>query len=130
MWSSKFFWKFLLASAGLNSLILILFSSLLIGYSDRLLVEQSNNRLESAIAFLGLELQQEIETQEKKQLQQEVRFWSKKFELRITALNAEGQVIADSFYHDPAQFGDAENHKDRVGIAARKSQRWLLTRVS
>ncbi len=63
MWSSKFFWKFLLASAGLNSLILILFSSLLIGYSDRLLVEQSNNRLESAIAFLGLELQKEIETQ-------------------------------------------------------------------
>ena len=116
MWSSKFFWKFLLASAGLNSLILILFSSLLIGYSDRLLVEQSNNRLESAIAFLGLELQKEIETQEKKQLQQEVRFWSKKLELRITALNAEGQVIADSFYHDPAQFGDTENHKDRVEI--------------
>ena len=116
MWSSQFFWKFLLASAGLNSLIIILFSSILISYSEKLLVEKSNNRLESAIAFLGLEFQREIESQEKKYLQEEVRSWSKKLNLRITVLNPKGQVIADSFYHDPAQFGDAENHKDRIEI--------------
>jgi len=116
MWSSQFFWKFLLASAGINCLVIIIFSSFLMRYSEKLLVEESNNRLGSAIAFLGLDLDKKLETQDKKQLQRAVRSWSDKLDLRITVLAPNGEVIADSFFHDPAQFRDTENHKDRVEI--------------
>ena len=116
MWSSQFFWKFLLATTGLSLLAIVLLTSLLIRSSERLLIEESNNRLESVAILLSTDFNDRMSTEEVGGVQKRFRSIAREMGLRITLLSADGHVVADSFYEHTDQLKGAETQKDRLEI--------------
>ena len=116
MWSSQFFWKFLLTTAGLNLLAVITFAAMFIRASDRALTEENDNRLQSSAILLRTALRSKINDDDPSQVQDIVRSVGKELGLRITLLTSDGSVLADSFYAQAAAIKDAENQKERLEI--------------
>ncbi|OUT64126.1 MAG: hypothetical protein CBB70_12710 [Planctomycetaceae bacterium TMED10] len=116
MWSSQFFWKFLLTTAGLNLLAVITFAAMFIRASDRALTEENDNRLQSSAILLRTALRSKINDDDPSQVQDIVRSLGKELGLRITLLTSDGSVLADSFYAQAAAIKDAENQKERLEI--------------
>ena len=98
MWSSQFFWKFLLITAGLNLLGVITFATMFIRNSDRMLTEEHDQRLQSAAILLQSGLAEQIDSDHSIDIQKTVSVLGKELGLRITLLDPGGTLLADSFY--------------------------------
>ena len=116
MWSSQFFWKFLLITAGLNLLGVITFATMFIRNSDRVLTEEHDQRLHSAAILLRSGLAEQIDSDHPIDIQKTVSVLGKELGLRITLLDPGGTLLADSFYSPGDYTRAAENQKERLEI--------------
>ena len=116
MWSSQFFWKFLLITAGLNLLGVITFATMFIRNSDRMLTEEHDERLQSAAILLQSGLAEQIDSDHPTDLQKKVRSIGQELGLRITLLGRDGALLADSYHTPGDNIGAAENQKERLEI--------------
>ena len=112
MWSSQFFWKFLLITAGLNLLGVITFATVFIRNSDRVLTEEHDQRLQSAALLLRSGLAEQIDSDHPTDIQKTVSSLGQELGLRITLLDPDGTLLADSFYPPGDNTRAAENQKE------------------
>jgi len=116
MWSSQFFWKFLLITAGLNLLGVITFATMFIRNSDRMLTEEHDERLQSAAILLQSGLAEQIDSDHPTDIEKKVGSLGRELGLRITLLDRDGALLADSYYTPGDNIGAAENQKERLEI--------------
>ena len=116
MWSSQFFWKFLLITAGLNLLGVITFATMFIRNSDRMLSEEHDQRLQSAAILLQSGLAEQIDSDHPTDIEKKVGSLGQELGLRITLLDRDGALLADSYYNPGDNIGAAENQKERLEI--------------
>ncbi len=116
MWSSQFFWKFLLITAGLNLLGVITFATMFIRDSDRVLTEEHDQRLQSSAILLRSGLAEQIDSDHPIDIQKTVISVGQELGLRITLLDPDGTLLADSFYPPGDNTRAAENQKERLEI--------------
>ena len=116
MLSSQFFWKFLLVTAGVNLLGVITFATMFIRNSDRMLTEEHDQRLQSAAILLQSGLAEQIDSDHPTDIEKKVRSLGQELGLRITLLDPDGALLADSYYAPGDNIGAAENQKERLEI--------------
>ena len=116
MLSSQFFWKFLLVTAGVNLLGVITFATMFIRNSDRMLTDEHDQRLHSAAILLQSGLAEQIDSDHPTDIEKKVRSLGQELGLRITLLDPDGALLADSYYAPGDNIGAAENQKERLEI--------------
>ncbi|MEX2092159.1 MAG: ATP-binding protein [Pirellulales bacterium] len=116
MLSSRVFWKLLLASAGLNLAAAIVFGAIVSRWQADELVEQIDVRLRSAALLVGDDLAEPIAAGRSAALQERVRLLAQKTGIRLTLIDLEGNVLADSAQADLAGVAAMQSHDDRPEV--------------
>lgn len=119
MWSSRFFWKIFLVTAGLNLSLAVAFHFFLVAREREIIEEQVVHRLHDSAMLLrervaGMDLQQRPHG-----AQQLIRRLAGQTGTRMTVIRADGVVVADS-QDDPARM---ENHRDRPELLEARANR-------
>lgn len=116
MYSSRLFWKLLLASAGLSLVALVSFGLILSDQLQDQLVQQVDRRLRDSAELLRGELTEQVQLSPKEATQQRVRRLSKETQTRYTLIAADGTVLADSDASSADVVKMMDNHRDRPEV--------------
>src|SRR5262249_5351810 len=116
MLSSRIFWKLLLSCAGLNLAAAVIFGTIVSAWQKNQLIDQVNQRLSNAALLVRGQLAEKIAANSGQELQQTVRELGQEIGLRVTLLNLDGTVLADSEMASMADVGKMDNHRDRPEI--------------
>src|SRR5262245_41860675 len=104
MWSSRLFWKLFIAYGALYLLFAALFPIVFANQERNLLTEKVRMRLQSDAVYLTSLIDQLPENQPRETLQSLVTQLARKTQTRVTIVNREGIVQADS-HEDPHLMG-------------------------
>src|SRR5688500_4735807 len=121
LWSSRLFWKLLLACAGLNILAAVVVGLILSDWFQRQIVDQVDHRLRNAALLVRDELSPQVLTGRSEKLQQLVRRLGQDTGTRFTLVALDGTVLADSEFATLAEVANMDNHRDRPEIAAART---------
>lgn len=110
MWHSRLFWKLFLVAAGVNLALALAFSTTLSAWQEDTLRQQIDDQLHGIATMLQGETERMLHSDVKEELQQLVQERAEKIGVRMTIIQTDGLVLADS-KKDPLQM---ENHSDRV----------------
>ncbi|QDT99720.1 HAMP domain-containing sensor histidine kinase [Gimesia aquarii] len=116
MWSSRLFWKLFLVYAGLNIASAIVFALIVSGRQQTQVDEQVRQRLHDSAVIMGSSLEGVFQQGPTESLQKKVKKLGKKTGTRLTLIDMDGVVIADSDQDTLKLVQDMENHKNRVEI--------------
>lgn len=116
MWSSRLFWKLFLVYAGLNIASAIVFVLIVSGRQQTQVVEQVRQRLHDSAVIMGSSLDGVFKQGPTESLQKKVKKLGKETGTRLTLINMDGVVIADSDQDTLKLVRDMENHKNRVEV--------------
>jgi two-component system phosphate regulon sensor histidine kinase PhoR len=121
LWSSRLFWKLLLACAGLNIMAAVVVGLILSDWFQRQIIEQVDHRLRIAALLVRDELAPQILKGRSEKLQQLVRKFGQDTGTRFTVVALDGTVLADSEFEKLAEVAEMDNHRDRPEIAAART---------
>lgn len=116
MWSSRLFWKLFLVYAGLNIASAIVFVLIVSGRQQTQIDEQVRQRLHDSAVIMGSSLDGVFQLGPTESLQKKVKKLGKETGTRLTLIDMDGLVIADSDRDSLELVRDMENHKNRVEI--------------
>ncbi|QDU08520.1 two-component system histidine kinase PnpS [Gimesia aquarii] len=116
MWSSRLFWKLFLVYAGLNIASAIVFALIVSGRQQTQVDEQVRQRLHDSAVIMGSSLEGVFQQGPTESLQKKVKKLGKETGTRLTLIDMDGVVIADSDQDTLKLVQDMENHKNRVEI--------------
>jgi two-component system phosphate regulon sensor histidine kinase PhoR len=122
LWSSRLFWKLLLACAGLNLLVAGVIGLILSDWSQRQISEQVDHRLRNAALLVRDELSEQVPAGRSEKLQRLVRRLGQDSGTRFTLVALDGTVLADSEFATLAEVAQMDNHRDRPEIAAARAR--------
>ena len=113
MLSSRLFWKLFLAYAGLIVLTVGSSVAIVAGWQDDQLVHRVTIRLNNAAILLRSQYSDSLNLDSNDQTQQSIRALGQEIETRITLVDAEGKVLADSQQPTLEEVSGMENHLAR-----------------
>ena len=113
MWSSQIFWKLFIASAVLVILAVAACMAIVSGWQEEQFVEQARHRLRDAALVVREDLGSNFVTGDRQQLQKKLRRIGSSTDIRLTAVDAEGNVLADSERESLSSVDAMENHLAR-----------------
>ncbi|WP_298862554.1 ATP-binding protein [uncultured Gimesia sp.] len=116
MWSSRLFWKLFLVYAGLNIASAIVFVLIVSGRQQSQVVEQVQQRLHDSAVIMRSSLDDVFQQGLTEHLQEKVKKLGALTGTRLTLIDMDGIVIADSDQATLEMVGGMENHKNRVEI--------------
>jgi two-component system phosphate regulon sensor histidine kinase PhoR len=116
MWSSRLFWKLFLVYAGLNIASAIVFVLIVSGRQQDQVEEQIKQRLHDSAIIMRSSLDGIFEQGLSEQLQEKVKKLGEKTGTRLTLIDMDGLVIADSDQETLKLVREMENHKNRVEV--------------
>ncbi len=114
MWSSRLFWKLFLSFSAVSLLTIALLLGILSARQQRNAVARQRQRLAEAAERLEAELTDELADGNRQALQQHVVRCSRLLGLRITVVNTDGTVLAESTCRSLREVAELENHRDRI----------------
>ncbi|WP_339728849.1 ATP-binding protein [uncultured Gimesia sp.] len=116
MWSSRLFWKLFLVYAGLNIASAIVFVLIVSGRQQEQVVEQVQQRLHDSAVIMQSSLDGIFEQGLTERLQEKVKKLGKQTGTRLTLIDLDGLVIADSDQDSLELVREMENHENRVEV--------------
>lgn len=122
MWSSRLFWKLFGFYTILNFLATIIFVVIVSAWQEEQLVEQIKHRLEDSAALVRSDVLRFSDHEASERLQTRVRELGRVIQTRITLIDMDGDVLADSTQSTLAQVSKMENHKDRLELVLAASE--------
>ena len=122
MWSSRLFWK-LFGSYGFLSVgITVLFVTLVSQWQQEQIVNQIKIRLHDAAVLVESEILDGLVLERTESLQTQLLRLRQKLDTRITLVNFDGIVIADSDRVSVSEVRQMENHSERPELRAARLQ--------
>ncbi len=116
MWSSRLFWKLFLVYAGLNIASAIVFVLIVSGRQQTQIVEQVQQRLHDSAVIMRSNLDDTFQQGFSEEFQKKVKKLGAETGTRLTLIDMDGTVIADSDQDSLELVRAMENHKNRVEI--------------
>ncbi|QDU48246.1 two-component system histidine kinase PnpS [Gimesia panareensis] len=116
MWSSRLFWKLFLVYAGLNIASAIVFVLIVSGRQRTQVVDQVQQRLHDSAVIMRSSVEGVFEQGFSEALQVKVEKLGTETGTRITLIDMDGVVIADSDQSSLQLVREMENHKNRVEV--------------
>lgn len=116
MWSSRLFWKLFLVYAGLNIASAIVFVLIVSGRQQTQIVEQVQQRLHDSAVIMRSSLDDTFQQGFSEELQKKIRNLGAETGTRLTLIDMDGTVIADSDQDSLELVRAMENHKNRVEV--------------
>lgn len=116
MWSSRLFWKLFLVYAGLNIASAIVFVLIVSGRQRTQVVDQVQQRLHDSAVIMRSSMEGVFEQGFSEALQVKVEKLGTETGTRITLIDMDGVVIADSDQTSLQLVREMENHKNRVEV--------------
>ncbi|KAA0138318.1 two-component system histidine kinase PnpS [Gimesia chilikensis] len=116
MWSSRLFWKLFLVYAGLNIASAIVFVLIVSGRQKTQVEDQVQQRLHDSAVIMRSSMEGVFDRGFSEQLQIKVEKLGAETGTRITLIDMDGVVIADSDQSSLQLVRDMENHKNRVEV--------------
>lgn len=116
MWSSRLFWKLFLVYAGLNIVSAIVFGLIVSGRQKTQVNEQVRQRLHDSAIIMRSSLDGVFQEGPTENLQNKVTLLGEQTGTRLTLIDMDGVVIADSDQATLNMVRDMENHKNRVEV--------------
>ena len=122
MWSSRLFWK-LFGSYGFLSVgTTILFVTVVSQWQQEQIVNQIKIRLHDAAVLVASDILDELVLERAESLQTQLLRLRQKLDTRITLVNLDGIVIADSDRVSVSDVLQMENHRERPELRAARLQ--------
>jgi len=122
MWSSRLFWK-LFGSYGFLSVgTTILFVTVVSQWQQEQIVNQIKIRLHDAAVLVESDILDELVLERAESLQTQLLRLRQKLDIRITLVNLDGIVIADSDRVSVSEVLQMENHRERPELRAARLQ--------
>ena len=122
MWSSRLFWK-LFGSYGFLSVgTTILFVTVVSQWQQEQIVNQIKIRLHDAAVLVASDILDELVLERAESLQTQLLRLRQKLDTRITLVNLDGIVIADSDRVSVSDVLQMENHRERPELRAARRQ--------
>jgi two-component system phosphate regulon sensor histidine kinase PhoR len=122
MFSSRLFWKLMLACAGLNLAAAVVFGIILSDWQQERILEQVDRRLHDNAHVVGAELADLIQSGRSEALQERVRRMGRETETRFTLVALDGTVLADSQRATLADVEAMDNHRDRPELVQARTR--------
>ncbi len=119
---SRLFWKLFLVLAGVNLLAAVVFGSVFSNWQQQRLMEQVDKRLRDAAVLVSGEMKHQFAAGASDELQSAIRQLGKATGTRLTLVDLEGQVLADSEKESAAAVAEMENHAGRPEIEQARLQ--------
>lgn len=116
MWSSRLFWKLFLVYAGLNIASAIVFVLIVSGRQQTQVVEEIQQRLHDSAVIMRSSLDGVFQQGITEPLQEKIKKLGEQTGTRLTLIDMDGVVIADSDQDTLEMVREMENHKNRVEI--------------
>lgn len=116
MWSSRLFWKLFLVYAGLNIVSAIVFVLVVSGRQKTQVEEQVQQRLHDSAVIMRSSLDDVFQRGLTESLQEKVEKLGAQTGTRLTLIDMDGLVIADSDQTTLESVRAMENHKNRVEV--------------
>ncbi|MCA9023265.1 MAG: hypothetical protein KDA74_24120, partial [Planctomycetaceae bacterium] len=116
MWSSRLFWKLFLVYAGLNIASAIVFVLIVSGRQQTQVEDQVEQRLHDSAVIMRNSLEGVFQEGISESLQKKVRKLGEETGTRLTLIDMEGVVLADSDQDTLDLVREMENHKNRVEV--------------
>ena len=113
MWSSRLFWKLFCSYGVLSVGATLLFVTVISQWQQEQIVDQIKTRLHDAAVLVESGIVDELVLERAESLQKQLLRLRQKLETRITLVNIEGIVIADSDRASVTEVLQMENHKNR-----------------
>lgn len=124
MWSSRLFWKLFAAYAALTLVATMTFVLVVSRWQEAQIVEQVNKRLRDAAVLTRSDVHELLLAGPSERLQSHVQRLGREIDTRITLIDIDGIVLADSDRTDLRQVAVMENHKDRPELVQAASRGW------
>jgi two-component system phosphate regulon sensor histidine kinase PhoR len=116
MHSSRMFWKLLAATAGLNLAAALVFGAVVSRWQSDELVAQTDEQLRDVARLAADGLANELSAGESEALQVRVHRLGEQTGVRLTLMDAKGNVVADSAQADLASALAMPKHDDRPEV--------------
>lgn len=116
MLSSRMFWKLLAATAGLNLAAALVFGAVVSRWQSDELVAQTDEQLRDVARLAADGLADEVAAGKSEALQARVRRLGEETGVRLTLMDAKGNVVADSAQPDLASALAMPKHDDRPEV--------------
>ncbi len=124
MWSSRLFWKLFAAYAALSLVATIVFVLVVSQWQERQIVGQVTKRLSDSAVLTEHGVRPLWAEGPSESLQTYIRQLGQKIGTRITLIDGDGVVLADSERTDARQVAVMENHGRRPEIVQANRQGW------
>lgn len=116
MWSSRLFWKLLLAYGALFAILILAALFFLASNQRATLAEQIDKRLRNDAVFLRSQVSERLAQKQYSGLQPMIATLGRQTQTRLTIVARDGSVLADS-HEDPDRMGD-HNNRPEINQAA------------
>jgi two-component system phosphate regulon sensor histidine kinase PhoR len=116
MWSSRLFWKLFAFHAVVILVTAVTFTMIVSGWQKELVLDQVTNRLRDSAVLLRREFLDDVSRGRAGALQEHILQLGRELGIRITWIDMNGHVLADSMQPDLAHVAKMENHKDRLEL--------------
>lgn len=137
MWSARVIWKLVFATSCVVAIAVATCVAIVSWWQEEQLLEQTWRRLRDSALLIREDLPADLAAVNSTQLQRKIRKLGQETGIRITVINAEGKVLADSDQESLAMVGEMDNHLSRKefveaarnvhGQSSRQSPTWGTT---
>ncbi|MCA9217226.1 MAG: HAMP domain-containing protein [Planctomycetales bacterium] len=117
MWKSRLFWKLFVAYAGIYLLSAIAIVILVSNWHEKVIVDQVATRLRETAIVVRSQIADQFNVPVSNELQQKIRQLGQETGTRITIVDLDGKVRADSEQDSLAAVLEMGNHKNRSELA-------------
>jgi two-component system phosphate regulon sensor histidine kinase PhoR len=107
------FWKLLASIAAVSVCMIAIIAWLFLNAFKSLQERELDQRLRIAALSAAHLFDEDWPTAPNDELQTRVRRLGERLDVRLTLIDLDGRVLADSYQHDAASVAKAENHRDR-----------------
>jgi len=122
MRSSRLFWKLFLSYALLNLAATVTFAGFLAGWQKEEVIKLVQQHLEDLATLVRRDVQDKLSAHPEPSMQQRIRQLGQAIETRITVVDIDGVVLADSSRATIDEVVEMENHSTRPELVQAKSE--------
>jgi len=122
MWRSRLFWKLFASYTALNLVATAAVVSIMFVWQHQQVVDQIRLRLHESATVIRNAVESDLAARNTEAMQRRVRELSREIDTRITIVDMDGEVVADSSQETVEQVAQLENHKVRPELIQATSE--------